>query len=279
MPRQKKAAPQAMAPDFSKEAPVEGRIEQQLVESRSSELQTIDMQYALDTEPYDYARVLCFARAAVSIHAQAALTLGRACLLIKEHEPHGRFQTALAEIGLAPRTAQAYMLAARRFGDESRKLVAGRLSSAKLIELCHESDEDIDSLAEGGTIAGQTLDDIERMTRDELRAALREARSDKVATEEILEKKNKKLDDLARKLKGWDRMPIREKADELMRHLGEQEMAVLSELHKLQKLVSELQAAHDEARAAIDPDIASRMEQMVEALDGRVRELQDQVNG
>jgi hypothetical protein len=61
-------------------------------------------------------------------------------------------------------------------------------------------DEELDALAEGGTVAGLKQDDIDRMTSRELRAALRESRETQEATEKVLASKNKKLDQLSAEL-------------------------------------------------------------------------------
>lgn len=53
-------------------------------------------------------------------------------------------------------------------------------------------DEELDALADGGTVAGATLDDIDRMTSRELKAALREARETNAAQQRVLADKNEK---------------------------------------------------------------------------------------
>ncbi len=54
-----------------------------------------------------------------------------------------------------------------------------------------EDDEDLVELADGGTIAGMSLDDIDRMTSRELKAALREARETNAAQQRVLADKTK----------------------------------------------------------------------------------------
>ncbi len=53
-------------------------------------------------------------------------------------------------------------------------------------------DEELDALADGGTVAGATLDDIDRMTSRELKAALREARETNAAQQQVLAGKDEK---------------------------------------------------------------------------------------
>ncbi|MDE4029480.1 hypothetical protein NUS57_11375, partial [Glaesserella parasuis] len=87
--------------------------------------------------------------------------------------------------------------------DTTPKLV--QLGKSKLLELVTQDDDDLKELAEGGTVAGLKLDEIDRMTRDELRKALRKAREDKDAMAKVLANKDEKINrldvDLAKKQK------------------------------------------------------------------------------
>jgi hypothetical protein len=71
------------------------------------------------------------------------------------------------------------------------------LGRSKLYELMVLDDEPLAALADGGTVAGLTLDDIDRMSSRELRAALRDSRSSTQAQARLLAEKSKKIDDLA----------------------------------------------------------------------------------
>jgi hypothetical protein len=80
------------------------------------------------------------------------------------------------------------------------------LGKTKLFELMTEDDEDLVELADGGTIAGMSLDDIDRMTSRELKAALREARETNAAQQRVLADKNEKIDSLSTKLEKKSRI-------------------------------------------------------------------------
>ncbi|HAK0561736.1 TPA: DUF3102 domain-containing protein, partial [Salmonella enterica] len=67
-------------------------------------------------------------------------------------------------------------------------------------------DEELDALADGGTVAGATLDDIDRMTSRELKAALREARETNAAQQRVLADKNEKIDTLSTRLEKKSRI-------------------------------------------------------------------------
>jgi hypothetical protein len=93
------------------------------------------------------------------------------------------------------------------------------LGKSKLFELMDESGEDLDALAEGGTVAGLDLDEIQTMSASQLRAALLEERKKLAAKDRVIAGKDAKLNKLA-------------EADELRRNgtPDEREQAQLGEL-------------------------------------------------
>lgn len=171
-------------------------------------LMVIDAEFG-DGLPYNRDRLIGECRFYLQQSADAMLEGGRKLILIKEHEPHGDFQEIVERIGLAPRTARRMMQAAAKFRGNKSKLV--NLGKTKLIELMVEDDEDLDELAEGGTLAGHSLDEIDRMTATDLRAALRKAREKHREEAEIhdkmLEQKDRKLNELDKRLSALDRLP------------------------------------------------------------------------
>ncbi len=63
-----------------------------------------------------------------------------------------------------------------------------------------EDDEDLAELAEGGTIAGLTLDDVDQMSVRELRAALRKDEAALKCSQQLVSEKEKQLQKLSRQL-------------------------------------------------------------------------------
>lgn len=278
MARKPKPAAQMMAPDVSTTPPPESAAEQQLVAAHNDQLATLDLQYALDAEPYDYLRVSAYLQAATQMQAKVALVIGRACLLLKMHETQGRFLQALEDAGIAPRSAQKYMAICRKFdGPEQRKLLAARLSISKLLELVTEHDDTLDALADGGSLAGCDLDEVERMSVSELKEALRRERQEReeeqATAEEIIGKKDQKLNTLARKLRGWDRSPVRDRAEELLQAVEEESVGVLSATKKLEEAIRGVAALFEQESMPIDPDIDQRIEQAVVNAESRLAEL------
>lgn len=140
---------------------------------------------------------------------ESMLEFGRILIILKEHMAHGKFQETLEnEFNVTPRAAQKFMQATLKFcgeglQDTTPKLV--QLGKSKLLELVTQDDDDLKELAEGGTVAGLKLDEIDRMTRDELRKALRNAKAEKEAMGKVLANKDDKINrldmDLAKKQK------------------------------------------------------------------------------
>lgn len=163
-------------------------------------LAVIDQQFGSGL-PYDRYRLVAEARFYLNESAEAMLEAGRRLVLIKEHELHGEWLDCLADIGLSLRSAQKMMQAAVKYSNTPGLAKLGR---TKLLELMAEDDEDLQALAEGGTLAGHTLDDVDRMSTRDLRETLRKERAartkEATAHERMLDRKNKKIDELDRKL-------------------------------------------------------------------------------
>lgn len=186
---------------------VEARLDKQAIAKATAALDTlasrsteIAERYA-DGVPYDRERVVAEARYLMAQSAEAMLEAGKRLIQIKENEPHGEFTQIVTErLGLGLRSSQAMMQAAVKY--LSPKLAAkaqsiALLGKSKLFDLMVESDDDLEQIAKGGTVAGLTLTDMERMTRRELQAALAKARHDIEAKDRLLDTKNKKIDALS----------------------------------------------------------------------------------
>jgi hypothetical protein len=154
--------------------------------------------------PYDRSRIVHETKFYMAQSAEAMLEAGKRLLILKENEPHGDFIEIVEEqLALSKRTAQVMMQASLKYLSpklESKAQALALLGKTKLFELMTEDDGELAGLADGGTIAGLDLDDIERMTSRELKAALREAREDTEAKQRVLSDKNTKIDDLTTKL-------------------------------------------------------------------------------
>lgn len=153
-----------------------------------------------DGLPYDRNRMVNEAKYFMGQSAEAMLEAGKRLIVLKENEPHGDFLELLEQrLGLNVRTAQRMMAASVKYLSPALAAKATTLShlgKSKLLELMVEDDAALEGLAEGGTIAGKDLDDIQAMSARELRAALVEARKKTAAKDGVIAKKDQKLNEL-----------------------------------------------------------------------------------
>lgn len=213
-----------------------------------------------DGLPYDRARVVHEARFYMAHSAEAMLEAGKRLVLLKENEPHGEFiEIVTGQLGLGRRSAQLMMAAAVKYLSpalESKAKSISLLSPTKLYDLMLESDEDLAELAEGGTIAGLDLDDIQSMSTRELRNALREARETMAAKDRVIESKNKKLDKLAEQ--NHRNAPLPEQEAFQLDQLRDDTLAAETALQRLLATVDETmqspatQATETAARHSLD---------------------------
>ena len=177
------------------------------------------MQQFGDGLPYERDRIVHEARFYMAQSAESMLEAGKRLIILKENEPHGDFVGIVEEqLGLHVRAAQRMMKASLKYLSpklEPKATTLSLLGKAKLFELVAEDDEDLAELADGGTVAGLTLDDVDRMSVRELRQALREARETNVAQQQVLAGKDEKINELATKLEKKSRIQPPEPDEEV----------------------------------------------------------------
>ena len=200
--------------------------------------------------------------------------LGRVLIILKELVEHGRFaQIVENEFGITTRSAQRYMLSVRRFQTTEMKRVQDKLTAlgqTKLLVLFAEAtDDEIVELADGGQINGIDYDEADRMTRNELRAALKEAREDTEAARKVSEGKDKKLNEvqeqLERSRRKFAEAAPADVAVELKLALGTHEVAALSEVYKMRDICKQL-IEHGEANDMVhSPAMVGSINQIIYA--------------
>ncbi|GKW14791.1 hypothetical protein PEC301937_07410 [Pectobacterium carotovorum subsp. carotovorum] len=195
-----------------------------------------------DGLPYERDRIVHEARFYMAQSAEAMLEAGKRLIMLKENEPHGEFVEIVREhLGIEPRIAQKMAQAALKFLSPelvSKAKTFSLLGRSKLYELMLEDDEELAQLADGGTVVGLTLDDVDRMSVRELRQSLREARETNTAQQRVLTDKNQKIDDLTTKLDKKSRIqppPPDQEAEKLRKEVSaiayEAEAAITVRLH------------------------------------------------
>ncbi|EAS5077728.1 DUF3102 domain-containing protein [Salmonella enterica] len=150
--------------------------------------------------PYERTRIVHEARFYMAQSAEAMLEAGKRLVILKENEAHGDFiEIVESQLGLHERAAQRMMKASLKYMSpklESKATTLSLLGKSKLFELMTEDDEELSELAKGGTVAGLTLDDIDRMSVRELRKALRESKEDLAASRKLNAEKSQEINEL-----------------------------------------------------------------------------------
>lgn len=135
---------------------------------------------------------------------EAILETGKRLLVLKELTPHGEFTQRVEILGFSSATARRFMQAASK---TAKSLKLSDLSSqvknaSAFLELVTHDDDVLENLSE--------MDDIDRLSASELRARLRETAQEKKATDQLLENKNKRIDQLERAAQRIKAMPADE---------------------------------------------------------------------
>lgn len=202
MARQPRTPAPAAAPAFNEDALANAGAK---LTARAQALVPIDEKFGGGLV-YHRDRVVDEAAFFINQGSESFFEAGKRLLLLKEHEEFGAFTSALDRIGIDVRAAQRLMTVAARFADSK---ALGVLPRTKLLELAVLDDESIAELDKGGTAAGLTFDDVDRMGVRELRLALRKERDlhaeDNDSNERLVASKDKKLNAMARKTtEPWD---------------------------------------------------------------------------
>lgn len=199
-------------------------------------------------EKYDENVMIERGRYAMRQTLEGMFELGRVLIIIKEHTDHGRFTDIIVQnFGLHQREAQRLMNATQRFTTPAMQKAQPKLmglGKSKLLELLVEEDQDLIELADGGELNGMTLDDVDRMTRNELRTALKASREDLEAARKVSATKQETIDELnhtlektRKKLADADPEKI---GEELHATLNAAQTGVRSALTQIQPVLAQL---------------------------------------
>ena len=117
--------------------------------------------------------------------------LGKRLLLLKEQTQHGEFISRVELLGFDKSLARKLMVATLKFSKvETSPLLKTVKSQSKLLELIVLDDNDIEIIEDGGSIGDVNLDSIETMSVRELKKALRDAKADIEAKEQVIKTKD-----------------------------------------------------------------------------------------
>ncbi|MFM9881222.1 MAG: hypothetical protein ACKVOO_12530 [Burkholderiaceae bacterium] len=147
---------------------------------------------------------------------EAILETGKRLLLLKELTPHGEFNQRVEMLGFSKGTAWRFMSAAEKTAKSSNlKLLASQAKNGSaFLELITHDDDVIENLS--------VLDNFDRMSASQLRAAAREMQAEKLATDQLLADKNAKFDKLSRRIS-------KQKPDEVLLDLQKESTALMND--------------------------------------------------
>lgn len=247
-------------------------------------VQQDDKRFLADREKYNLHICLERAKESLSQIRRGLIRLGGQLILLKDHEPHGYFMTAVEELGITVDFAERAMIAARQFGENPE--AAERLGNTKIVELSFLTNEEAKDLAAGKKIEGVgTLDEIERMTTRELRAALREEKKkrkeEREAQEAAISQKEKKLNELEQELR-YRQPPTKEdiaqaKLDELKKKFYLQVGEASFALNRLIETVSQAEVIPDVSIAQLQGFVMLEPEELLGSIFRDAETLDDMI--
>jgi len=168
---------------------------------------------------------------------EALLECGKRLLLLKEVTPHGEFTQRVELLGFQVKSAQRFMQAAMKTAksDKLSFLSTQVKNASAFLELVTHDDDVLENLKE--------LDNIDRMSASELRAALRQSEQDVKFANEKRSNAEERADKAEKKLAGNRPVviPLDQRITDFKTEIGER-----------QNLIEKAMAAHMEASAALD---------------------------
>lgn len=223
----------------------------------------VESSFGVDI-PYQIDLFITAIRQRAAESAARLVEMGRLLIVMREHETRETFDRALERCGLTPRFARRAMQVALKLQDRAS---LQKLGISKALELVSEDDDTLDALQDGGTVAGLKLDDIERMSVRELKGALRMERAEraeeKEATDELVARKDERINKLSRRS---TRSGAREQIATLLEDLDRYSVEALTFLKQCHDTIGAINSVYSEAGEAIDEEVEQRIESNVESI-------------
>ncbi len=197
--------PIATLPATAGEVITQAEQDQRQTEARYNERRELAIAEFGDGLPWSLEHYEAEIRGEMRRGCESFLRAGRYLVVARECAAHGEWAGMLDRLGVAPRQALRMMEAAKRIAaipnrSRATDLIAATGTQSKLIELLSLSDDEFEELAMGGSTANLTTDAIARMTRDELRAAVRDARGDIDAKDTRAANQEREIESLRKQL-------------------------------------------------------------------------------
>lgn len=251
------------------------------LDAQARHLAVVEQIYGLE-QPYSLDNHVTRLRLLRQEVGLRLLEAGLLIIQIKEREPDGEFKAALIRAGYEERFAYRTMQVARSFGaDPLRRQLADKLGMGKVLALLTEDDDDIETLAQGGELHGLTADEFARMTKREVIALLKrereEAEQEREATDEVMRKKDERINKLAKEKRIAAKSGPRAQVDSLLGDLASATVEVATHIKLIRDTASAIQAAYAEAGQPLDEEVAQQLETNLETARGWAEALTEEL--
>jgi hypothetical protein len=244
----------------------------------SENIAQVELQYRIDM-PYNKDAFMAIIRTNRIETGRRLVEIGVMLMHLREREGSEGFRAILEELDMGERSARRMIQSAAKMHEH---LGLQSLGSGKMLELMTEDDDSLAALESGGTLAGLTLDDVERMSVRELKATLRAERQErdeeKQTDEDIIRAKDERINKLTRdKRKGSDEQKLRTAAEDLLRDADEAVVEAASHIARLRKVFGDVSQLYGDAGLAVDGDVAERLDANARWAADQLRELSELV--
>lgn len=182
----------------------------------------------------------------------AMYEVGKCLTALKNNISPSAYRDVLQNrIGTEPRYAQRAIRIYDRFKSGRRPELVTQMNQAQLLVLMHERDEDLDTLAEGGELAGMDKDDLLNLSAKEVRAQLRKTRIKMAETQETADElvrvRDERIHKLQKRLDLGDKYPAAEKAGEMLADLNKASAALAANVATIVARVDQFNALLQDA--------------------------------
>lgn len=274
MARPPKRPPETHATVDAKTSGADEHHDQQLVLANDTKVGELVRRFELPVElqTYDRQAYIFQIQSLVQAHALSGIRIGQLFWLILQREGAAGFKDAVARVGCGDAYAKRLVRVAQlvNSSDDIARLSADLPVSKLLLLEQNLSQDEIERIAIDADDAVITRDDLRLKSRNDLIEMLRERDEDRVAQEEIIARKDKKINDLEKRHRALNRAPLRDQVEEKLVLLDELIVEHLSVAHKIETLMSDVKAAYKDAGQRMDADVDERLEQGATSMQSQI---------
>lgn len=241
-----------------------------ILEQHNMNVQQIEDQYG-DGLPYDYNRLVAKGQGVAQLAYQSMQELGRICLRIKAHEPHGKYEQALEMMSVSKGDAWFAVQAVVKIGEVPEVSPVKLLGKRKLRSILQLDAPTIKTYLEGGDLESIPHDAVAAMSSRALETEVRNLREERkklneehekqlAAIEEVVRKKESKISELEMEVAGRQ-PPTKEQVAE--GELNEIRKEILQQLSVANGAVNRLRELADKAQK-VDGVNVDQLDHLVE---------------